>query len=184
MLRITRLRTRLLLQLLLLLLLLLRHRGSVQPDTTRATGQSTDGRGGLLLRLLLLPLLLLRHRGPVQPDTTRATSQSTEGRGDLLLRLLLQISSASIPGELLLLLLMRRLLLLPCRLDWLVGLPTAPRLPPGSLQLSGVAVRHGGTVLSPADHAVEAEDALGVLHPAGLVASGLRVLAVRGDRAQ
>jgi hypothetical protein len=67
----------------------------------------------LLLQPLLLPLLLLLNRGPAQPDTTRATGQSTEGRGDLLLRLLLQISSASIPGVLqLLLLLMLRLLLL------------------------------------------------------------------------
>ena len=67
----------------------------------------------LLLQPLLLPLLLLLNRGPAQPDTTRATGQSTEGRGDLLLGLLLQISSASIPGVLqLLLLLMLRLLLL------------------------------------------------------------------------
>ena len=73
--RIAGVRARLLLQLLLLLLLLLllRHRGPVQPDTTRATGQSTEGRGGLLLRMLLrtssvsipgelhlLPLLMLR----------------------------------------------------------------------------------------------------------------------------
>ena len=68
----------------------------------------------LLKLLLLLRLLLLHDRGPVQPDTTRATGQSTEGRGGLLLGLLLQTSSASIPGELLLrLLLMLQLLLLP-----------------------------------------------------------------------
>ena len=59
--------------LLLRLLLLLLYRGPAQPDTTRATGQSTEGRGGQLLRLLLLtssvsipgelhmlPLLMLR----------------------------------------------------------------------------------------------------------------------------
>ena len=63
----------LLLRLLLLLLLLLLYRGPAQPDTTRATGQSTEGRGGQLLGLLLLtssvsipgelhmlPLLMLR----------------------------------------------------------------------------------------------------------------------------
>jgi hypothetical protein len=73
-LRIVRLRARLLLHpLLLLLLLLLHYRGPVQPDTTRATGQSTEGRGDLLLRLLLqissasipgelLMLLLLMRR--------------------------------------------------------------------------------------------------------------------------
>ena len=60
----------------------------------------------LLLRLLLLPLLLLLYRGPAQPDTTRATGQSTEGRGGQLLGLLLLTSSVSIPGELLVLLLL------------------------------------------------------------------------------
>ena len=71
-LRIVRLRARLLLH-PLLLLLLLHYRGPVQPDTTRATGQSTEGRGDLLLRLLLqissasipgelLMLLLLMRR--------------------------------------------------------------------------------------------------------------------------
>ena len=37
----------LLLRLLLLPLLLLLYRGPAQPDTTRATGQSTEGRGGV-----------------------------------------------------------------------------------------------------------------------------------------
>ena len=61
----------------------------------------------LLLRLLLLlPLLLLLYRGPAQPDTTRATGQSTEGRGGQLLGELLLTSSVSIPGELLVLLLL------------------------------------------------------------------------------
>ena len=62
-------------------------------------------RTDLLLRLLL-PLLLLLYRGPTQPDTTRATGQSTEGRGGQLLGKLLLTSSASIPGELLVLLLL------------------------------------------------------------------------------
>ena len=53
-LRIDGLRAMLLLQPLLLLLLLLIYRGPAQPDTTRATGQSTEGRGGQLLGLLLL----------------------------------------------------------------------------------------------------------------------------------
>ena len=73
-LRVGGVRARLLLQpLLLLLLLLLHYRGPVQPDTTRATGQSTEGRGDLLLRVLLqissasipgelLMLLLLMRR--------------------------------------------------------------------------------------------------------------------------
>ena len=73
--------------------------------------------------MLLLQLLLLSYRGPVQPDTTRATGQSTEGRGGLLLRLLLQTSSASIPGELLMrLLLMLRLLLLLSRFAGRLGI--------------------------------------------------------------
>ena len=70
-----RARLLLLLQPLLLPLLLLHYRGPVRPDTTRATGQSTEGRGGLLqwvlrtssvsipgelqLRLLLMLRLLL-----------------------------------------------------------------------------------------------------------------------------
>ena len=71
--RADRSRSDLLLRLLLLPLLLLLYRGPAQPDTTRATGQSTEGRGGQLLRLLLLtssvsipgelhmlPLLMLR----------------------------------------------------------------------------------------------------------------------------
>ena len=53
-LRVAGLRALLLLQPLLLLLLLLTYRGPAQPDTTRATGQSTEGRGGQLLGLLLL----------------------------------------------------------------------------------------------------------------------------------
>ena len=73
--------------------------------------------GADLLLRLLLPMLLvlrllvpmLRPQGPAQPDTTRATGQSTEGRGGQLLGELLLTSSASIPGELLVLLL--RLLL-------------------------------------------------------------------------
>ena len=52
--RIAGLRAMLLLHPLLLLLLLLIYRGPAQPDTTRATGQSTEGRGGQLLGLLLL----------------------------------------------------------------------------------------------------------------------------------
>ena len=52
MLGVNRLRALLLLQPLLLLLLLI-YRGPAQPDTTRATGQSTEGREDLLLRLLL-----------------------------------------------------------------------------------------------------------------------------------
>ena len=52
--RIDRTRADLLLRLLLLLLMLLLYRGPAQPDTTRATGQSTEGRGGQLLGLLLL----------------------------------------------------------------------------------------------------------------------------------
>ena len=133
---LARLRTRLLLRLLL--------REFVRLMRLRVGGL----RARLLLQPLLLPLLLLHYRGPVRPDTTRATGQSTEGRGDLLLRLLLQISSASIPGELLLLLLlllMRRPLLLPSGLDWLTGLPTAPRLPLGRfcflVSLSGMVAR-------------------------------------------
>ena len=72
-LRVTGLQDLLLLRLLLLPLLLLLNRGPAQPDTTRATGQSTEGRGGQLLGLLLLtssvnipgelhmlPLLMLR----------------------------------------------------------------------------------------------------------------------------
>ncbi len=73
----------------------------------------------LLLRLrlrlrLLLTLLLLLLLHPDHAHTTRATGQWTRGRGGQLLGLLLLLTSlVSIPGELhLLLLLMRRVLLL------------------------------------------------------------------------